>query len=167
MNKLLMNAVLAVVVMMGVGCASIVDGGQNNTITVKTKPAGAKVTVLDKNGEAVCTQTTPAILTLKRGNGFIPLVYTLQFEIPGHYPKDLMVKSRINGWYFGNIFFGGVIGLLIVDPGTSAMWSLSPNEVSWNFVPNIATLTPEQLSEAEVKANPPPKPRPTGRAAWK
>jgi hypothetical protein len=35
----------------------------------------------------------------------------------------------VNGWYFGNIIFGGLIGLLAVDPATGAMYTLKPDAV--------------------------------------
>lgn len=36
----------------------------------------------------------------------------------------------MNGWYIANIVFGGLVGFLIVDPATGAMYSLSPNDVN-------------------------------------
>jgi hypothetical protein len=32
----------------------------------------------------------------------------------------------MDGWYLGNIVFGGLVGLLVVDPLTGAMWKLDP-----------------------------------------
>jgi hypothetical protein len=39
------------------------------------------------------------------------------------------VEGQVNGWYFGNIIFGGLIGLLAVDPATGAMYTLQPRQV--------------------------------------
>jgi len=36
----------------------------------------------------------------------------------------------LNGWYIGNLLFGGLIGLLIVDPLTGAMWTLDPKDIN-------------------------------------
>lgn len=36
----------------------------------------------------------------------------------------------MNGWYIGNLLFGGIIGLLIVDPATGAMWTLIPRKLT-------------------------------------
>lgn len=33
----------------------------------------------------------------------------------------------MDGWYMGNLLFGGFIGFLIVDPATGAMWKLDDN----------------------------------------
>jgi hypothetical protein len=42
----------------------------------------------------------------------------------GYETKKINVECSINGWYFGNIVFGGLIGFLIVDPVTGAMFKL-------------------------------------------
>ena len=39
------------------------------------------------------------------------------------------MDSSLSGWYWGNIVFGGLIGMLIVDPATGAMYKL-PEGVS-------------------------------------
>jgi hypothetical protein len=41
----------------------------------------------------------------------------------------------MDGWYIGNILFGGLIGILIVDPLTGAMWKLD-DVVYGNLSPN-------------------------------
>jgi hypothetical protein len=42
----------------------------------------------------------------------------------------------LNGWYLGHILFGGVLGILIVDPLTVAMWRLGSL-----YVANLAVKT--------------------------
>ena len=42
----------------------------------------------------------------------------------GEVGRDLSMSARLNAWYWGNILFGGLIGWLIVDPATGAMWKL-------------------------------------------
>ncbi len=36
----------------------------------------------------------------------------------------------MNGWYWGNFAIGGLIGFLIVDPLTGAMYRIKDEEVS-------------------------------------
>ncbi|MDB6123541.1 MAG: hypothetical protein JWQ71_2534 [Pedosphaera sp.] len=118
-------AALTAVLCYGVGCASIVDGGPK-IIRVNSEPTGAKLSVFDRDDKPVCIQTTPASLTLKRSHGyFMGERYKLVFEAPGYYPSTTYVESGINGWYLGNVLFGGAIGILIVDPATGAMFTLS------------------------------------------
>lgn len=50
----------------------------------------------------------------------------------------------MNGWYVGNILFGGVLGLLIIDPATGAMYSLSTKET------NVAL---KELNKENLQAN--------------
>ena len=103
------------------GCASIVDGRPNKTVTITSAPPGAKITITDKKGKTVAENTTPASVTLKRSRGFFaPEQYKLTFDAPGYYPSEIQLNATINGWYMGNVFFGGLLGLLIVDPATGA-----------------------------------------------
>lgn len=145
---------LAAFCILGSGCASIVDGGAK-TVRINSNPIGAKLSIYDKQGKAVTVQTTPASISLKRNSGFFSgEKYKLIFEAPGYYPSEAYIQSTVNGWYFGNIVFGGVIGLLIVDPATGAMWTLSPREVNQNLVSSAVSLNPEELRAAVEKANP-------------
>jgi len=138
------------------GCASIVDG-RAKSVHINSNPPGAKVTVTDCTGREVCTQTTPAKFTLKRSHGYFSGEdYALRFEQPGFYPAEVHVKSTMDVWYLGNVLIGGVIGFLIVDPATGAMYTLAPRDISLNLVAVDASLkTPEQIAAAQTKANPP------------
>ena len=39
------------------------------------------------------------------------------------------MRGAVIGWYFGNIIFGGLIGLLAVEPATGARYTLKPDAV--------------------------------------
>ncbi|GAA4350450.1 hypothetical protein GCM10023185_08170 [Hymenobacter saemangeumensis] len=111
------------------GCASIVS----NTrwpVTISSTPAGATVTVLGRDGLEVFSGPTPAAVLLKSGAGYFQKAkYTLKFTMPGYEPKTMNLEADINGWYFGNLFIGGPLGLLIVDPLTGAMFRIDQREV--------------------------------------
>lgn len=49
------------------------------------------------------------------------------------------LSANLNGWYFGNILFGGPLGILIVDPASGAMWKL-PESVNASLS-SMATLS--------------------------
>jgi hypothetical protein len=51
------------------------------------------------------------------------------FELPGHANAEAKLDSSLSGWYFGNIIFGGLLGMLIVDPLTGAMYNLTPEKI--------------------------------------
>jgi hypothetical protein len=55
--------------------------------------------------------------------------YRLVFELPGHAPAEVNLESELGGWYLGNLVFGGLIGMLIVDPMTGAMYNLAPEKI--------------------------------------
>lgn len=151
----LMNSVFPLAMVLASGCASIVDGG-DKSVRIHSNPAGAKVTISDKDGKEVCVQNTPAVVTLRRHHGYFDgEKYKLLFEAPGYYPSEVEVKSVLNGWYFGNLFFGGAIGLLGVDPATGAMWTLSPREIEWNLISKDKVLNQAELLAAEKEANAP------------
>ena len=106
------------------GCASIMSG-PNQTVSVKSNPQGAKATFYDKKGVPVACAETPATVTLKRRHD-----YVLKVEKEQYAPYETPVTGEMNSWYIGNLFFGGLIGLAIVDPATGAMWHLSPDDVT-------------------------------------
>ena len=46
-------------------------------------------------------------------------------------------KSTMDGWFIGNLLFGGIIGVLIVDPITGAMWKL-PKQLTVTLAEKVA-----------------------------
>jgi hypothetical protein len=119
------------------GCASIVSG-THQKVTFNSNPSGAKVSIVDGKGETVSEGTTPFTAELRKGNPYFqPGKYNLTFTKEGHAEYKQELKSTVNGWYFGNFGFGGLAGLLIVDPLTGAMWTL-PEEVTVNLSPQTA-----------------------------
>lgn len=64
-------------------------------------------------------------VTLETSRGFFQKArYRIEASKAGYETASSSVSADINGWYFGNLLFGGVIGMLIVDPATGAMWKL-------------------------------------------
>lgn len=112
------------------GCASIILGGMQE-LNVRSNPSEAKVTVYTAGGTVVASQNTPCVIKLKRGDGFFQRgLYRLVVEKPGYKHFETEIRGEVNGWYIaGNIVFGGLIGWIIVDPATGAMWSLKPSEI--------------------------------------
>lgn len=152
---LLLNSLIVLALLLCSGCASIVDGGRPK-VTINSNPPGANITVMDADGSTVVTTNTPARVKLVRGKGYFQGErYTVKFDMPGYYPSEAHIKPQLNPWYFGNILFGGAIGLFIVDPLTGAMWSPHPKTIGRNLISTSQNLTPEQLKAADEAANPP------------
>jgi len=106
------------------GCASIVSKSQY-PVTFTSNPDKANITITDENGLRLYTGTTPTTLTLKAGESYFHgCSYTVEYKMDGYEPQIAILDSRMDGWYLGNILFGGLIGILIVDPLTGAMYKL-------------------------------------------
>jgi hypothetical protein len=101
-----------------IGCAAIIHGRMQQ-VPVSSSPAGATVTV---NG---LQTTTPGVFTLERNRK----EYTLVFEKEGYEPVQVKLERKVDGWIFGNIIYGGLIGLAI-DFGTGSAYRLSPSAVN-------------------------------------
>jgi hypothetical protein len=125
-----MGKILLCLVVLLSGCATIFSG-RDEAITFKSVPDGASVTVTDRFGQHVNTSTTPSTLQLKRGAGYFKSQnYEVTINMPGYQSMTVHVTSSLNGWYWGNILLGGLIGMLIVDPITGSMYALNPKETS-------------------------------------
>ena len=123
---------------MTTSCASIISESQY-PITLSSHPTEAKIVVSDESGKEIYRGKTPTTLTLSAGDGFFSgATYTVKLEKDGYSSQIITIESELDGWYVGNIIFGGLIGLLIVDPATGAMWKLPESR--------IATLAEETVS---------------------
>lgn len=106
------------------GCATIF-GKSSYPISINSNPAGSTVSVTDKKITEVYKGQTPATVTLKSGAGFFSKAeYQVKISQAGFAEQVLPVNFKLNGWYFGNLFIGGILGMLIIDPATGAMWKL-------------------------------------------
>lgn len=123
MKKVVLASFLSAVVLSS-GCASIVSDS-NWPVAINSSPDGADFIVTDKRGMRVHSGRTPSTVTLKSGDGYFSSAsYTVTIKKDGYNDKTFVIESSMNGWYVGNILFGGFIGWLIVDPLTGAMWKL-------------------------------------------
>ena len=121
------------------GCASIVSKS-NWPVTVQSNPNGAKCVVVKANGVQIHAGETPMTLTLDASDGFFSSAkYSVKCTNDGYQPSSSELSAHLNGWYVGNIVFGGLIGILIVDPATGAMWKLDETHVV-NMAKNDATV---------------------------
>jgi uncharacterized protein YceK len=136
------SALISVAALMS-GCASIVHGGPR-TITVNSQPAGAKATITRNGmGTTVHSGVTPFTVALDpRGGYFRGQSYSVRFELAGYTTDEVTIRAELSGWYWGNIVFGGLIGLIAVDPATGSMWNLAPDKLH-------RTLTPQQAGTPE------------------
>jgi len=105
------------------GCSSIISESQY-PVNFTSSPSGAEIIITNQSGVILHTGTTPETITLNAGDGFFKgAKYTINYKYEG-LEKTTILDSGVDGWYLGNILFGGIIGLLIVDPATGAMFTL-------------------------------------------
>lgn len=112
-------------------CASIIKGS-DQVMNIKTDPSQAHCIVSNlRSGQEVAHVTTPSATILKKGDGYFSKgTYKISCEKEGYEKKDVSLEGSANAWYIlGNLVFGGLIGWLIVDPITGAMWNLDPENV--------------------------------------
>lgn len=121
------------------GCASIVSKS-TWPVTINSTPVGAKVTIYNNAGMPVQTGETPFTVSLDSSRGYFqPARYRVELTKPGHAPQTGTFSAHMNPWYAGNLVFGGLIGILIVDPATGAMWKL-PNNYMGVLPRKVATV---------------------------
>ena len=159
-NKKIVNSVIAALVVSVTGCASIV-GKSSYTVAVKSNPDGTHFVIKNSNGTAVHNGETPAtvVLTSKKGY-FKSEQYTLTFSKDGYKEQTVPLTASLSGWYWGNLLLGGLVGMLIVDPATGAMWKLPENidatlaqdsatALENGIAPQLQVVTIDQIPEEQ------------------
>ncbi|ABC30245.1 conserved hypothetical protein [Hahella chejuensis KCTC 2396] len=124
MKTVLSLTLCAASIVLASGCASIVSGN-SYPLAIESHPSQAQFVITNKNGDAIHSGVTPETVTLQSGSGYFSSEkYKVRFSKTGFHEKEVEVNTTLDGWYFGNILLGGLIGLLVVDPVTGAMWKL-------------------------------------------
>jgi len=125
------------------GCASIVHGG-NREISIATQPPGATASVRKAGGDimdVVAVDKTPCTVSLDPKKGYFSgQSYTLRLEMPGYKVTEVQLTPKMSGWYWGNLVFGGLIGMLAVDPATGAMWNIAPEKINRTLASGQAAM---------------------------
>lgn len=98
-------------------CGTIMHGG-NQDIGISSSPSGAQVTV--DNGPVA---KTPYVANLSRKQNHI-----VHISADGYAPADLTLTNSVSGWVWGNLVFGGLVGLA-VDAVTGGLYNLTPAQL--------------------------------------
>lgn len=124
-------------------CASIVSKS-SYPISINSAPSEAQIVIKDKKGIEIFSGQTPATLKLKSGSGFFGKArYQVTFNKSGYQTKTVPIEFKLNGWYFGNLLFGGVLGMLIIDPATGAMYKIETEFLNETLLPTKTTASNE------------------------
>lgn len=147
------SLIAATTIALTTGCASIVSDS-SYPVAITSNPAGASFTIANKDGLVIHNGETPATITLKSGAGYFSSAsYTLTFSKEGFEDEVVTIKSDLDGWYVGNLLFGGLIGFLIVDPATGAMYKL-PESSAATLRSATAAAPDSQLNVVDIAAVP-------------
>jgi len=126
------------------GCASILSK-RDYPVAFNSNPKGAKIEIVDKKENTVFSGSTPTVVTLRASSGFFQSgKYTIKANLEGYPPVERELKGHLDGWYIGNLLFGGLVGILIVDPATGAMWALPKEYTVEMNEPQISSI-PQEL----------------------
>ncbi len=107
-------------------CGTIIHGS-NQQVSFTSEPTGAEVIV-----DGLSLGSAPLVTALSRKD-----THTVEFKLDGYAPKSAIVNRSVSGWVWGNIIFGGLIGLG-VDAVTGGMYKLTPEMVNGDF--SVASL---------------------------
>lgn len=116
----------------GLGCATIVAQGPDR-IQVNSSPEGAKVTL-----DGAPVGRTPCVVAVNRKDEG---VFKIEFE--GYDPVVIDRDKVANGWFFGNLLIGGIIGIG-VDLATS-------NQGKYSETPIFVELKSNKRMPASAK----------------
>jgi len=138
MRNLVVFSLLVVLTLTITNCASIIHGSTQK-VDFTSQPSGAKITI---NGQYY--GNTPKTLVLRR-KGYSKTdakgvkEYNVMIEMDGFYPYNVKVKRQLDAWFFGNIIFGGLIGIGI-DAASGSMYKLTPDQLVAQMGKNTASI---------------------------
>jgi hypothetical protein len=119
------------------GCASIVEG-TDQSVTVQTSPSGASCE-LKRDGQVIgVVNPTPGTVTVDKSKDDISVIC----KKDGYQDASGAFSSDFQGMTFGNILFGGLIGVA-VDASSGAMHEY-PASVTVAMAPNSFPNTAER-----------------------
>ena len=119
-------------------CATIMHGTTQD-VGLSSTPTNARVTVDNKP-----MGNTPVVAKLSRKDNHI-----VRFELDGYQPFEATLTRRTSGWVWGNLVFGGLIGLA-VDGISGGLYKLTPEQIAGTMATPTASLTIDGLYVAVV-----------------
>lgn len=136
MKKLLLLPFLGLLLLTS-ACASIVEG-TTQTVTVSTDPSGATCD-LRRNGATIAVvNPTPGSVTLDKSRDHV----SVECRKEGYQAGAESLASGFQGMTFGNVLFGGLVGVAI-DASSGAMHKYPPAI--------IVALPPERFGSADER----------------
>ena len=114
------------------GCATIFSRSEYS-LKVDCNEPDCSVEVY-KGRRRISTLTTPGSVSLNADDdSFSPAEYRFEFSKEDCVGDRRMVQAKIDPWFWGNLFIGGIIGILI-DSSTGAMWKFDEDSIVKGYV---------------------------------
>lgn len=98
-------------------CATVMHGTRQS-VGIASNPSQASVWV-----DRVYAGNTPLIVEMTRKDNHV-----VRIELEGYQPYEAVFSRHLSGWVFGNIIFGGVIGVA-VDAISGGIYMLTPDQI--------------------------------------
>ena len=146
-----MSLLIPSLLLLSTGCASVFSKSRY-PVQITSHPSAANFTITNSKGRTVYSGRTPAAVSLRSSEGFFRAAhYSLKFSKIGYEDQIYSIRSTMDGWYVGNIFWGllSPLGFLIIDPATGAMFRLDEQYVSVAL--NESMLTTEAPAEPALR----------------
>ena len=121
------TAGLVLVSVMCAGCATILGGGTNQAVSINAQPGAATYSIKAASGLEMGSGNVPAQVRLPRHNE-----YQVQITAAGYKPQTLALTKSLNGWVWGNLIFGWILGFGVDFIGGAA-YKLEPALVTVNL----------------------------------
>lgn len=129
MRNLIKSTLLLCILVSFTSCASIIHGSKQ-VVPINSTPAGATVMLDGLNvGE------TPVSVEMTRKD-----VHTVTLQLDGYQDFEMRLARKTSGWVWGNIVFGGIIGL-VIDASTGAMYKVHPEIINADLETGSAKIS--------------------------
>lgn len=129
-----------------VGCATLFKG-KDQKVKISSSPDSARVVIKTTGGVQISEGRTPMVARVSKKNEYVVTV-----SLPNYKDASVTIlKDGIEGWFWGNILCGGIIGI-IIDASNGAMNELSPNEISVTLLTAYNSQNREQVLYAAFQA---------------
>lgn len=139
LKKIFYKTPFIALLMIITSCATIVSGSRQY-VGFSSRPSNAQVYV---DGQML--GNTPLLTNLERKQN-----HRVSIELAGYLPFETILTRKFNGWYVGNIVFGGVIGL-IVDPITGAIYNLTPKKINASLSEDTRAFNQDKKSDLYIE----------------
>lgn len=122
-------------------------------LTINTTPSGARVIIKDELGTVIFYGNSPTTVYLDASAGFFRKAnYFVTVSSDGYTDQltPIPIRIGIDGWYFANILFSGVIGMLIIDPASGAMYKLLDDYMNIVLIKSTTSIDRHELKVYDI-----------------